>query len=139
MFKKILVASDGSEHAIRAAEKAATLAKLEKDAIIEIVYVVDDATSKSDVLRNWEAVDIESKRKALLNTTEEICRKAGVSFETKIIHGEPGPAIVKHANENHVDLVVIGSRGLNSLQEMVLGSVSHKVAKRANCPVMIIK
>ncbi|MGB8270820.1 MAG: universal stress protein, partial [Priestia megaterium] len=41
--------------------------------------------------------------------------------------------------KNNFNLVVIGSRGLNSLQEMVLGSVSHKVAKRVHCPVMIIK
>ena len=37
------------------------------------------------------------------------------------------------------DLVIIGSRGLNSLQEMVLGSVSHKVVKRVKCPVHIVK
>ena len=38
-----------------------------------------------------------------------------------------------------IDLVIAGSRGLNTLQEMVLGSVSHKIAKRVKCPVMIIK
>ncbi|MEC0703363.1 universal stress protein, partial [Bacillus spizizenii] len=54
-------------------------------------------------------------------------------------HGEPGPTIVSYANENQFDMLIVGSRGLNSLQEMVLGSVSHKVAKRANCPVLIVK
>ncbi|MGM0899696.1 MAG: universal stress protein [Bacillota bacterium] len=38
-----------------------------------------------------------------------------------------------------MDLIIIGSRGLNALQSMVLGSVSHKVMKRASCPVMIVK
>lgn len=56
-----------------------------------------------------------------------------------ILHGTPGPEIIKYANEQQVDLVVIGSRGLNSLQEMVLGSVSHKVMKRVNCPALIVK
>jgi nucleotide-binding universal stress UspA family protein len=37
------------------------------------------------------------------------------------------------------DLMIIGSRGLNSLQEMVLGSVSYKVIKRVQCPVLIVK
>ncbi|WP_370876089.1 universal stress protein [Evansella vedderi] len=41
--------------------------------------------------------------------------------------------------ENEFDLVVIGSRWLNKLREMVLGRVSHKVAKRVACPVMIVK
>lgn len=57
----------------------------------------------------------------------------------KIFHGEPGPAIVEFTNNNSYDLLVIGSRGLNAFQEMVLGSVSHKVVKRANCPVMVVK
>lgn len=35
--------------------------------------------------------------------------------------------------------VLVGSRGLNSVQEMVLGSVSHKIAKRVQCPVLIVK
>lgn len=41
--------------------------------------------------------------------------------------------------KNKVDIVVIGSRGLNTLQEMVLGSVSHKVMKRVHRPAMIVK
>ncbi|RCK13159.1 universal stress protein [Bacillus licheniformis] len=49
------------------------------------------------------------------------------------------PAIVSYANHHDVDIVIIGSRGLNTLQEMVLGSVSHKVAKRVKCPVLIVK
>jgi nucleotide-binding universal stress UspA family protein len=47
--------------------------------------------------------------------------------------------IVDHANKKQVDLTIIGSRGLNGLQEMVLGSVSHKIAKRVKSPVMIVK
>lgn len=43
------------------------------------------------------------------------------------------------ANDQQFDLLVIGSRGLNTLQEMVLGSVSHKVVKRADCPVLVVK
>jgi nucleotide-binding universal stress UspA family protein len=62
-----------------------------------------------------------------------------VTYEIKILLGEPGPVIVEYANKEKFDLVVIGSRGLNVLQEMVLGSVSHKVVKRADCPVLIVK
>ncbi|WP_077624907.1 universal stress protein [Sediminibacillus massiliensis] len=139
MFTKILLASDGSEHSIRAAEKALSLAGANPNAIIDIVYVVDGSKSKSDVLHNWNSVDIDKKRKEKLLFTEQKIKHANVRYNTKILHGEPGPSIVKYANENHFDVCVIGSRGLNSLQEMVLGSVSHKVAKRVECPVMIVK
>ncbi|MDX8364720.1 universal stress protein [Cytobacillus sp. IB215665] len=140
MFEKILLASDGSDHAIRAAEKAAFLAKEIEGGTIEILYIVDNETAKSDALRNIESSDIESTRNERLQATKDICyRIMNKEVKTTMIHGEPGPSIVKYANNGEFDLVVIGSRGLNSFQEMVLGSVSHKVAKRANCPVMIVK
>jgi nucleotide-binding universal stress UspA family protein len=139
MYKKILLATDGSEHSIRAADNAIEIAKCSPDSKLEVVYVVDGETSKSDVLRNWNSAGIIDTKKERINLTEEKVKKAAVTYEVKVLHGEPGPTIVKYANENHFDLIVIGSRGLNALQEFVLGSVSHKVAKRADCPVMIVK
>ncbi|WP_335873003.1 universal stress protein [Bacillus sp. 2205SS5-2] len=139
MFQKILLASDGSKHALRAAEKAAHLAHLDQDATVTIAFVVDGSKSKSDVLSQESRELIEYKRKESLHETERYFEEQNVPFEVKILKGEPGPTLIKVANEQEYDLVILGSRGLNTLQEMVLGSVSHKVAKRANCPVMIIK
>lgn len=138
MFQKILLAADGSEHSYRAAEKAVALAKLSNGSI-HIVYVIDGSTSKADVLSHFDISSINKKRKEKLKPIEKLMLEGEVPHELQVIHGEPGPAIVKHANEGEFDLVVIGSRGLNKLQEMVLGSVSHKVAKRVEVPVMIVK
>ncbi|RFU64311.1 universal stress protein [Bacillus sp. V59.32b] len=138
MFHKILLAADGSQNAVRAAEKAAYMAKLE-NAMITVFYVVDSSTSKSDVLLEGDRGAVDERRKQRLAPVEEILNEKGIRAEIKILKGDPGPSIVKYVNENQFDLVVIGSRGLNSLQEMVLGSVSHKVAKRVQCPVMIVK
>lgn len=93
----------------------------------------------AEVLNAWNSPDINDKRRFRMKDVEKMAAEAQVDYEIKILHGEPGPAIVNHANENDFDLVVIGSRGLNVFQEFVLGSVSHKVAKRANCPVLIVK
>ncbi|MGM0876836.1 MAG: universal stress protein [Bacillota bacterium] len=139
MFKNILVATDGSEHALRAAIKAAGIAKMNPESIITVVYVVDGSTSKSDVLSEGNKEVLLEKRMRKIRPTEEILKKQNVSFTVKMLKGEPGPEIVKYANNQHFDLVVVGSRGLNGLQEMVLGSVSHKIAKRVECPVMIVK
>ncbi|WP_085991228.1 universal stress protein [Oceanobacillus senegalensis] len=139
MYKKILLATDGSEHAKRAAEHAIELAKLHEDAVIEVIYVIDHDKVKADVLANWNSADMSNKRKLQIKHIEQMVKDKGVSHDIIFLHGEPGPQIVKHANDNDFDVVVIGSRGLNVLQEFVLGSVSHKVAKHANCPVMIVK
>lgn len=66
-------------------------------------------------------------------------KSKNIEYKLEILHGYPGPTIIEYANKEKVDMVVIGSRGLNSLQEMVLGSVSHKVMKRVNCPALIVK
>lgn len=139
MFRKILLAADGSSHSLRAAEKAIEIAKCCQSSSIVVLYIVDGKTSKEDVLHNWNSFDTENKRKKKMAFIEKRAEKDNVHYEIKIIRGEPGPSIVTYAHENDVDLIVIGSRGLNTMQEMVLGSVSHKVAKRAKCPVLIVK
>lgn len=139
MFKRILLAADGSTHSLRAAEKAIELAKYNQDSFIEVLYVVDRNTSKSDVLQYTDTIQMEKKRKEKVAFIEKIAQKNRVRYEIKILRGEPGPTIVQYCNENPFDIVIIGSRGLNTMQEMVLGSVSHKVAKRVHCPVMIVK
>jgi len=70
---------------------------------------------------------------------KKLITEANINHKVTILHGTPGPEIVKYANGSKVDLVVIGSRGLKRLQEMVLGSVSHKVIKQVSCPALIVK
>lgn len=139
MFKNILLASDGSAHSLRAAEKAIHLAAGNPEASVTVLYVVDSKTSKADVLRNLDTEGITHLRKAKMASIEKKAQEAGVHYEIKILRGEPAPTITKYEMENNIDVILIGSRGLNTLQELVLGSVSHKVAKTAKCPVMIVK
>lgn len=139
MYQYIILAADGSEHSLRATEEVIKIASLVKDCKVGVLFVVDFQQSKTDVLHSQgiEGLDI-SRRKKLLPIAEKL-KENQISYEVKLLHGEPGPTIVEHVNQSAADLVVIGSRGLNSLQEMVLGSVSHKVAKRVKCPVLIVK
>lgn len=139
MYKSILLAVDGSEHSLRAAQEAAKIASLVKDSVVEVVLVIDFGQSKSEVLHSQGKEELELLRRKKLLPVEELLKSRDLSYRVKILHGEPGPTIVKHANQGKFDLVVIGSRGRNSLQEMVLGSVSHKVVKRVQAPVLIVK
>ncbi|WP_141603737.1 universal stress protein [Terrilactibacillus laevilacticus] len=135
MYEKILLAVDGSENAKRAAKHAIQMAFLNSNAVVKIIHVIDITKIKSEVLNP----NLKAERENKLKEVEAAFKRAKVAYEMKIEHGEAGPTIVNYANNGQFDLVVIGSRGLNSLQEMVLGSVSHKVAKRVKCPVLIIK
>lgn len=138
MYKRILLAVDGSDHSLRATGQAAALAKA-MDGAVEIAYVADFSKSKNAVLHSRGRSELDLQRRKQLLPAEELLKNEQVPFEVNILHGDPGPAIVSHANAHAFDLVILGSRGLNPLQEMMLGSVSHKVLKRTECPVMIVK
>lgn len=138
MFENILLATDGSEHALRSTDHAIELAQ-KFAGTIKVIYVVDGQTSKSDVLRHADKFGVEKSRREKIHPVEELLHRSGVTYTVDVLHGEAGPTIVAYANEGDFDCVVIGSRGLNNLQTLILGSVSHKVAKRVNCPVLIIK
>ncbi|KRE39669.1 universal stress protein [Paenibacillus sp. Soil522] len=139
MYQRILLAADGSKNSIRAAQEAAKIASLIPDSIVEILFVADLSKIKNEVLHSQNHEEIEMKRNQKLIPVKDLLSEKNVSHQTKIITGDPGPAIVEYANNERVDLVIIGSRGLNALQEFVMGSVSHKVVKRVQCPVIVVK
>lgn len=139
MYQNILLAVDGSDHSVRAAKEAIKVAASNKDAKVTIVYVADYDNSKNEVLHSGSSMELDLQRRKKIQPIEEVIAEGKVIYGVEILHGTPGPAIVEFANEKGFDILIIGSRGLNSLQEMVLGSVSHKVVKRANCPVLIVK
>ncbi len=139
MYKQIILACDGSEHALRAAEHATYIAKCSEETNVEVVYVVDNRTAKSDIIQGQTDLEtISASRKDKLKEIEGLLKKENISYTITILHGDPGDTIVQYVNTGDMT-VIAGSRGLNTLQEMVLGSVSHKIAKRVKCPVMIVK
>ncbi|AQQ54547.1 universal stress protein [Planococcus lenghuensis] len=139
MYNSILLAVDGSDHSIRAAREAIKVASLTPDSKVIVVYVVDHNKAKDEVLQSPSITELDAARRKRLQPVEEALAEHNIDYAVKMLHGTPGPAIVEFANEVGFDILVIGSRGINALQEMVLGSVSHKVVKRAECPVLIVK
>jgi nucleotide-binding universal stress UspA family protein len=140
-MKRILLAVDGSEHSNRAAEKAIGLARITEDSEIELLYVVDGSRSKTDILHYGDSDAASAKRRRMLAAFEEMITAENISVTSTVLHGKNGVAepIISHANDGAYDVLVIGSRGLNTMQTMVLGSVSHKVMKYVKAPVMMVK
>ncbi|MDT2046042.1 universal stress protein [Priestia aryabhattai] len=132
MFKRILLASDGSEHAARAAEKAVTLANLTDRSFVQVIYAVEGDS-------RLNTLGIDETREKRIQTTQEVLAKSNIEYEITFIHGDAAKTIIQFANNNHFDVVVVGSRGLNPVKEMFLGSVSHKIAQHVKIPVLIVK
>lgn len=139
MYKKVLVAIDGSENSKRAAEHASHIALMNAESKVDLLYVLDNTRSRTDILPTIERADLHIDREKGIIPIEEIFVTKKIDHQLIIKNGDPGPTIISFANAGSYDLVIIGSRGLNSFQEMILGSVSHKVAKRVHIPVLIVK
>jgi nucleotide-binding universal stress UspA family protein len=147
MFSKVMVALDGSEHSLKAAEHAAEVAK-RFGAALHLLTVTKPLKLDDSVRSYFESEDLIGEFTYVLDPmTDEIIHKArdiatdaGVGeVRTATREGKPARSIVDYAKGNKVDLIVLGSRGLGEVEAMLLGSVSHKVSMLAGCTVMIVK
>ncbi len=139
MFSKMLVASDGSYNAVRAAQTAAELAKGWKAeaTIICVAYV--PAMYQADLGSELADAFVQDWKRAL-EATEEVFRKEGVEFNAKLVREEkPAEAICREAEGGGYELVIMGSKGLDGSRGEGLGSVSERVAHGVHCSVLIVK
>lgn len=137
MYKHILVAVDGSENSVRATHEAANIAKLIGDVKVELISVIS-VDVYSDMVYDPIEAHGEAQRE-VISSAANVLEAAGIDHDIVLMHGRPADVIISYAADNDVDLVVIGSRGLNALQEFALGSVSHKVITHCKCPVLVVK
>ena len=142
MFTNILLASDGSECALKAAAVAATLANkfAARLTIINIYEPIPTVGPYGEIV-NTELNEryVRELQEHAISPVGRIMDKTGVPYQSRQEVGQPAAEIIRVAEEEGCDLVVLGSRGLSGFQEFLLGSVSDRVVHHAHCPVLIVK
>ncbi len=131
MFKRILVPSDGSKHAKKAADKAIQLAKI-LDAEIVAVHVIDEK-----LIQPFEVLEEEGME--ILHQIQKKGESAGVEVSEVLLLGNPGHDMKKISNKTEADLIVIASHGRTGLEKILMGSVAENTLKTADIPVLLIK
>lgn len=137
MYKHIIVAVDGSDNSLRAMEDAIKIASAGSQ--IEVLYVASTEHIASKILEAGTLDEFNAESRKRVAREEEVLKVSGIPYKVTIEHGEPGKTIAKFVNDSKADLVVIGCRGLTSMQEMVFGSVSSYVMKNINCSCLLVK
>ena len=139
---KILVPIDGSENATRAVEYALNITKKHSSARVTLLAV---ACPKIDMLFN-ESLDPVKFQQVCKETFSEDMDKAaqlfedaGLEVEKVILTGDPGDMVVDYANDQKVDKIIMGNRGMGALKSLILGSVAYKVLGKVKVPVTIVK
>jgi nucleotide-binding universal stress UspA family protein len=154
MFKKILIATDGSVYSEQAAKFGIELAKLSQGKI-SILYVADINSylpAESIVPpfggSNPHAVDKmvadlkDSLNEAGENATsriEELAKVVGVPSERLVIEGHSANEILKFAEETSIELIVLGKIGKTGLKKFLIGSVAERVVRNSKVPVVIVE
>lgn len=137
MFHKILVAVDGSPQSRHAIDVGTDLAE-RYQASLCLLHAFPHV---SDLLGTPHHENLLAARTLIGNQLLEGARtQVGdrVQVETQLLEGPPTSAIMRVAETEGYDLIVVGSRGRGQIAGMLLGSVSHAVAQRATCPVLIV-
>ena len=156
LFKKILVAQDGSESSQRAAQAALELAeKLKADLVVLHAIIPPTSYYHSTIAsptgmslpapsqHEIDAYYAYARKVALgiVGETESKAKKQGIHVKTEIPEAVSSivETIVNHASKENVDLIVVGTRGLGGFKKMLLGSVSSGIVSHAHCPVLIVR
>jgi nucleotide-binding universal stress UspA family protein len=139
MFKKIILAVDGSESAWRALKMAADLAG--SDGLITVVNAyqpVSPLLGNPDYKKRVEEHIGHSEQ--IVDEAEARLRQQGVTkIEPDILEGPAATAIINAAKARDADLIVLGSRGLTPIKGLLMGSVSERVIGAAPCPVLVVR
>ena len=150
-LSKILVPIDGSEPSTEALEFAVDLAAKYKSKICIVNVIptyqichwltISDGIFCSDSLFVPSVImrEMEKESKSLLISALILVQSAGIESYAIIGKGYPANEIVRIAKEENVDLIVIGSNNPSLFARLLFGSISHSVARRAPCPVLIVK
>jgi len=148
MYKKILLPTDGSKYAEKAAKHAIWIASHSNAEVIAL-NVVDTSSlvglpAEDLTVRVTEILKEEGQKslETITNIMEQLEKEKGLKTDVKIIsiskEGSPADVILKTVEEEDVDLIVMGTSGKHGLDRFLLGSVTEKVVRSAKCPVLAV-
>jgi nucleotide-binding universal stress UspA family protein len=153
LFKKILVAYDGSEQSKHAIDYAADMAHSNKGKLIVLTVVPrvtlpvfpDEGFGSVPVSTTQDWAEYQDKMNASYKKSQDdVMKEVNEHFpdlvvEAVLLEGRPSSTIVEQAEKNQADLIVMGSRGIGGISGWILGSTSRRVVESCTKPVLIIK
>jgi nucleotide-binding universal stress UspA family protein len=143
-YRRILVGTDGSPPSLKSVREAAMLAKaMDAELLVMTAYEpVDQATlerwkDEAPAEFSWRFSPSSGAEEAVEKGLEA-AREFGVEGKPVVEQGEAGEALIRVAERDGVDLMVVGNRGMAGPTRFLLGSVPNKVSHAAPCDVLIV-
>lgn len=137
-IQNILVATDLSETSKKALAYGANLATA-TGAELHLVYVEDDPILNAETTAQSYRDDARAKATEKLETLLAPEERERLRSRCVVLNGSAAHEIVRYAQEQNIDLIVMGTRGRRALAYMFLGSVAEHVVRAATCPVLTVR
>jgi nucleotide-binding universal stress UspA family protein len=139
MFRKILHANDGSDHASKALDMAIGLAK--RDAADLHMICVEELPDMPEFIEEIRETRGTAARRfhTVVQRARVMAERAGIGLQSHVLAGHPVRTIVDLAGELHADLLVIGATGHSALYVRTIGSRADRIIQLAPCPVLVVK
>ncbi|RXA17241.1 universal stress protein [Methanosarcina sp. MSH10X1] len=136
-----MVATDGSVCSRIAANKGIELAKLSGGTVYAVYVVSTEYFSSMAVDFDWERMHEALKKEGYkaLNYVEGIGELESVNVESILLEGHPADELIRYAEKEEMDIIIMGTIGRTGLERLILGSVAEKVIRHSKIPVMVIK
>ncbi|HOQ19229.1 MAG TPA: universal stress protein [Methanothermobacter thermautotrophicus] len=142
MYRKILLATDGSECSMQAAGYAIETAAQNQAELLALTvtetYPLDNLPVEELTRKVTELFRRESEE--ALQKVEDLAASLDTPVKVRkmMVDGSPAETILKVADEENVDLIVVGASGKHALERFLLGSVSEKIVRHARVPVLVV-
>ncbi|WP_313695173.1 universal stress protein [Halorarum halobium] len=138
MYDEVLLPTDGSDGTEAALAHAEALG-LAFDARVHVLFVADTNRDSVATLAGGETTDVLSEKGHEIVEETSAALDPAVDRVTEVLQGDPHGTIVDYADEYGVDLVVMATHGRRGLDRFLLGSVTERVVRTANVPVMTVR
>lgn len=141
VIKKVMIATDGSINTEKAVITGIEIAKSMEAKLytIHVVPQIHAPVAKGGGLSKAREEHVRSDGEKAIDHVEELAKKAGLEVEKKLVEGNPGNEIIRFAQENDIDLIVMGRLGKSGVSRFLIGGVSDKVVRGSDVEVLIAR
>ena len=149
-FKKIMIATDGSECSKIATDRGIELAKL-SGGTVYAVHVVSsaylsasidgDSFSTMNVNPYWEQIREAwiTQGQQAVNSVKNLGEMKGINVMPVLLEGDPANELIKYADKEKMDIIIMGTQGKTGLDRLLMGSVAGNLVRHSKIPVMVVR
>ena len=139
MYDSVLLPTDGSEGTERATEHAIDLA-VTYDAALHTLYVVENAYLTGPINDTTLIEEFERHGQEAIDTVIERAEEATVpTVEGVVANGRPHRSVLHYADENDIDLIIMGTHGRGGIEHYLISSIAEKVVRLSDAPVLTVR